>query len=279
MSLVLGSELESSDLEFAGLRCARTCVIFSPPVMNKSERQTADCQTVLTAMRVRHLAPKVFAIVGMHEGSNARFFRLTRLTNPSQLKALASLIQTGARTLKRQVSKAAQNLPLRRDSKLGLSGLKGDEGGQVACRGNLLKDAAARVETARRSREREQAEAEGAFEVQARPLRDQRGSMATQDVDFNGGREHRLYSTRGLDAMCRCSRFCDDDDDDDGDDAPPVIDASRCSAPRTRRVLDPDVGRPAAHAELDAQRGPQVGRSASQPRLRLRPRVHAFTPR
>ena len=51
------------------IRSARTALIFSPPVMNRVERQTADCQTVLTAMRVRHIAPDVFAIVGMHEGS------------------------------------------------------------------------------------------------------------------------------------------------------------------------------------------------------------------
>jgi len=197
VTLVLGSELESDDLLFAGLSVARTAVIFSPPVMNRSERQTADCQTVLTAMRVRHLAPDVFAIVGMHEGSNARFFRLTRLTNPNQWKTLTSISRKTV-ALTRQASRCLRASAAGRGG-LGQSGRQG-----VAVNApetsTSLKDAANRVRAERKvQREKEKVEEDASYEVQAGVrMRDQRGSMVAQDVDFMGGRpqltQHSMLS-------------------------------------------------------------------------------------
>jgi len=42
-----------------------------------SAKQTADCMTVLTALRARAVSQGCFTCCEMHEGSNARFFRLT----------------------------------------------------------------------------------------------------------------------------------------------------------------------------------------------------------
>ena len=64
------------DLRFAGACNAHSVVIFSQPVKSHGDRQMADTQTVLTALRVRQLAPATFTIVDLHEGANARFFNL-----------------------------------------------------------------------------------------------------------------------------------------------------------------------------------------------------------
>ena len=80
LTLVRGSELDQGDLLFAGAHSARAVLIFAPVVEADSgdasaidtAKQTADCMTVLTAMRVRHVSPSSFTCCEIHEGSNAR---------------------------------------------------------------------------------------------------------------------------------------------------------------------------------------------------------------
>lgn len=55
---------------------ARAAIIFSQPVEAKSERVTADCKAVLTAARIRNLAPNVYTTALLHEGEHARFFKV-----------------------------------------------------------------------------------------------------------------------------------------------------------------------------------------------------------
>ena len=86
LTIVRGSELNSDDLNFAGATSARAVLIFAPVIEGGSNldahkmdvaKQTADCTTVLTALRVRHVSHAAFTLCEMHEGANARFFRLT----------------------------------------------------------------------------------------------------------------------------------------------------------------------------------------------------------
>ena len=50
-----------------------------------------------------------------------------------------------------------------------------------------LKSAARKVQAEQRAKKSDADNDAETFEVQARPLRDQKGSLAAQDVDFNGG--------------------------------------------------------------------------------------------
>ena len=98
LTLVQGSELDPEDLKFAGAVTARSVLILAPPIEDglpnqtggggggvatdaadlKAAKQTADCQTVLTALRVKHVSPRhVFTCCEMYDASNARFFRLS----------------------------------------------------------------------------------------------------------------------------------------------------------------------------------------------------------
>ena len=87
-TLVRGSDLDQDDLLFAGASTARAVLVFAASVeeqgtssMSSSHevaKQTADCTTVLTALRVKHVSPSVFTCCEVHESANARFFRLTQ---------------------------------------------------------------------------------------------------------------------------------------------------------------------------------------------------------
>ncbi|KAL1502893.1 hypothetical protein AB1Y20_010966 [Prymnesium parvum] len=173
ISLVLGTELDADDLIFAGIECARTTIIFSPPVMNRSERQIADCQTFLTAMRVRHLAPEVFAIVQMHEGASVRFFRLTpQLTNPANWKVLSSIARG---SLFRQASKFIK--PHHKPSD---SPLKAD------VRKAMLHHHSTNTHLGGAQSPIDD-DSDSSNELSS-PLRDKRGSMGVQEVDVRGAK-------------------------------------------------------------------------------------------
>jgi len=113
LTLVRGSELEKDDLLFAGANSARAVLIFAPVLEVSTDapaatiddaivtaKQTADCMTVLTALRVRHVSPSAFTCSEMHVGANARFFRLThKATFSSGWRSLQMLTKNNAASL------------------------------------------------------------------------------------------------------------------------------------------------------------------------------------
>jgi len=91
VTIVSGSDLRDDDLLYAGAKSASSVLIFSPSVEDHADKTMADVSTILSAMRVQHVAPALFACVDLHEATNARFFRLApeRLEKVGHRQSLA----------------------------------------------------------------------------------------------------------------------------------------------------------------------------------------------